>query len=146
MKFISRIKVRSYECDMYGHVNNATFLNYCEIARVEFLNAMGYDLQSLMKEGFFLPIVRIEIDYKKPAYAGDDLELSVQWLERGRTSAVFEQKITKTDGSLLANVRVAWVVTDLKGRPISIPEEIITRYEKAFNTKAPMQKRSIEHG
>ncbi len=146
MIYRSHLKVRTYECDIYGHVNNAAFLNYCEFARVEFLNAMGYDLQSLMKSGFLLPIVKIEIEFKKPAFPGDNLQITVQWIERGRTSSVFLQEIHDNKGQLLAMARITWVVTDLKGKPISIPSEIIMAYEKTFDVQAPMPKRGIEHG
>lgn len=146
MIYKSRLKVRTYECDMYGHVNNATFLNYCEFARVEFLNAMGFDLQTLMKSGFLLLIVKIEIEYKKPAYAGDELEITVKWIERGRTSSVFLQEIYNVDGRLMISARVTWVVTDLKGKPLSIPLSIINGYEKAFDDEAPAPKKGIEHG
>ena len=34
----STLTTRSYECDSYGHVNNAVYLNYLEFARIRFLN------------------------------------------------------------------------------------------------------------
>ena len=63
--FETDIKARTYECDLYGHVNNATFLNYCELARVEFLEHLGFTLQTLKESGFILPIVKIEIEGKE---------------------------------------------------------------------------------
>ena len=131
--FKTNIKVRTYECDSYGHVNNATFLNYCEVARVELLEKMGYDLNGLKKAGFLLVIVKIEMEYKKPAYANDELEVNVGWIERGKTSAAFEQEIhnCKTN-ELIARVKIIWVSTDLKGKPIAIPDVLIESYQKTF--------------
>jgi YbgC/YbaW family acyl-CoA thioester hydrolase len=137
--FKTKLKVRTYECDSYGHVNNATFLNYCEFARVELLEKMGYDLAGLKNAGFLLVIVKIEIEYKKPAYANDELEISVNWIERGKTSAAFEQKIhNRKNDALIARARIIWVSTDLKGKPIAIPDVLIDSYKKNFGNIPPL--------
>ncbi len=131
--FETELKVRSYECDMYGHVNNASFLNYCEFARIEFLEAMGYSLQGLQQAGLVMPIVKIEIEYKSQAFASETLIVSADWILRGKTSAVFEQKINKKkDGTLVARVLVTWVATDLKGKPIAIPQDLLDRTKERF--------------
>lgn len=138
ISFEKDIKARSYECDLYGHVNNAAFLNYCEFARVEFLESMGYNLQGLQKAGFLLPIVKIEIEYKAPVYTGDELTVTVEWLRRGKSSSTFGQKIIKkASGKLAASVMITWVVTDLKGKPISIPQELLDRTQERFGELPP---------
>ena len=43
-KFTLKFKVRSYECDSYGHVNNAVYLNYLEFARMSALEENGFTL------------------------------------------------------------------------------------------------------
>ena len=140
--FKTRLKVRTYECDSYGHVNNATFLNYCEVARVELLEKIGYSLERLMKSGFFLVIIKIEMEYKKPAYANEELEVSVNWIERGTTSAVFEQEIVNTRNNLLvAKAKVVWVSTDLNGKPTAIPSELIKDYSKMFGYLPPIKNK-----
>ena len=133
--FKTTLKVRTYECDSYGHVNNATFLNYCEVARVELLNKMGYDLDGLKKAGFLLVIVKIEMEYKRPAYANDELEISVDWIERGKTSAAFKQEIINQHNSeLIASAKIIWVTTDLKGKPIAIPDVLLKSYQHEFGS------------
>ena len=133
--FKTTLKVRTYECDSYGHVNNATFLNYCEVARVELLEKMGYDLDGLKKAGFLLVIVKIEMEYKNPAFANDELEITVEWKKHGRTSAVFEQEIHNLhQNDLVARAKVIWVATDLKGKPIAIPEVLLDSYQKTFGS------------
>ncbi len=136
--FETELKARTYECDMYGHVNNAAFLNYCEFARVEFLEALGYSLQGLQKAGFVLPIIKIEIEYKTPVFAGDNLIVSVEWIGRGKSSAVFEQKIIKkNENKIAANVVITWVTTNLSGKPIAIPEELLEHVQEQFNELPP---------
>ena len=131
--FETEIKVRTYECDLYGHVNNAAFLNYCEFARVEFLNELGFTLESLKEKGFLLPVVKIEIEYKRPAFPGDQLLLTLEWLKKGRSSSQFRQEIfNKITGELITQILVTWVVTNLKGTPISIPDELSQRYQQKY--------------
>jgi len=127
--FSTSLRVRTYECDLYGHVNNAVFLNYFEMARVEFLYYLGFSLQSLKKEGFLLPIVKIDIEYKKPVFPGEELELVVEWTKKGTTSAVFRQEALR-DGEVTAAANVTWVVTDLNGKPINFPQSLLKAFEE----------------
>ena len=52
MKHITELSVRSYECDSYGHVNNAVYLNYLEFARMDFLDASGFRYKDFVAAGF----------------------------------------------------------------------------------------------
>jgi len=130
--FSTSLRVRTYECDLYGHVNNAVFLNYFEMARVEFLYYLGFTLQALQKAGFLLPIVKIEIEYKKPVFPGERLDLSLEWTKKGNSSAVFHQEALR-NGEVVAAADVTWVVTDLRGRPVNMPLTIL----EAFKKKCP---------
>ncbi len=139
--FETELKARTYECDMYGHVNNAAFLNYCEFARVEFLEYLGFTLQSLKQAGFILPIVKVEIEYKWPVLANEQLNISVDWVLRGKSSAVFEQTIfNKTANKISAKVRITWVVTNLEGKPISMPAELLDRIQAAYGELPPKKQ------
>ena len=136
--FKTCLTVRTYECDLYGHVNNAVFINYCETARVEFLYALGFSLQSLKEKGFLLPIVKIEIEYKKPVFPGEELQISVDWIKKGKSSSVFQQDIVrKRDDVLTAGALVTWVVTDLRGKPIPMPSELLETFYQKFGIYPP---------
>jgi len=140
IKYETTLKARTFECDMYGHVNNASFLNYCEAARVDFLNHLGFSLKSLIKNGWLLPIVKIEINYKLPVFADDELLVSVIWKSRRQTSAVFEQEvIKKSNGQLAARAEITWVSTDLKNTPIPIPLEMLDCISKEFGELPEVQ-------
>lgn len=144
--FETSLKVRTYECDSYGHVNHATFLNYCEYARVEFLQVLGFDLQGLLKMGFLLPIVKIEIEYKKPVFPNEELRLTIEWLSVGKTSAVFQQMIYRNQGSQpVVQAKVTWVATDLKGKPVQIPEALIKSYHAKTGLLPPQKANNGLH-
>ena len=63
--------VRDYECDLAGMVNNATYLNYIEHTRHEFLKSNGVDFAALARQGIYLIVVRIELDYLYPLRSGE---------------------------------------------------------------------------
>ena len=131
--FETGLKVRTYECDIYGHVNNATFLNYCETARIEFLNHLGYSLVELRKKGWLLPIVKIVVDYKLPLFAEEKIKVTVCWKKRKNSSAVFIQEIIKQDsGKLAARLEITWVATDLQNKPVPIPQEMLDRIYELY--------------
>lgn len=123
--FESRHKVRSYECDSYGHVNNATYLNFLEFARMEALEQKSLTLSKLKQLGFMVLIRRVEIDYKFPASMGDHLIIRTYVSEHRRTSGTFTQEITReNDKKLIITANVTWVFTNLQGRPMAIPPVI----------------------
>lgn len=123
--FKSIHKVRSYECDSYGHVNNATYLNFLEFARMEILEKKSLTLDKLKKMGFLVLIRRVEIDYKFPAGMEDILIIKTYVSEHRRTSGTFAQEvIRKNDKKPIAAANVTWVFTNLQGRPVQMPPVI----------------------
>jgi len=116
------LRVRTYECDSYGHVNNANYLNYLEYARYELLKDVGFDYQRAVDAGYGVFIVRIEIDYKRPAVADDLLTIKTWPLKKRAASGTFAQEIRRGD-DLLVEAKVTWAFVDSKGSPAKIPPE-----------------------
>lgn len=73
--FCLDFRVRDYECDLQGIVNNANYLHYLEHTRHEFLLSKGISFSDLHNEGTDLIIVRIEIDYKFPLKSKDSFKV-----------------------------------------------------------------------
>jgi len=117
------LRVRTYECDIYGHVNNANYLNYLEYARYEYLRDMEFDFAETTKAGYGTFIARIEIDYKLPALADDELTIKTWPVKKGAVSGTLAQEIRRGD-TLLAAAKVTWAFVDIKtGMPVKIPKE-----------------------
>ena len=116
------LTVRTYECDSYGHVNNANYLNYLEYARHQFLKDSGFDYLAMMKAGYGVYVVRIEIDYKKPAFAEDELLLKSRPVKKGAVSGIIAQEIWRGE-DLLVEAKVTWAFVDSKGTPAKIPPQ-----------------------
>jgi acyl-CoA thioester hydrolase len=114
------LKVRSYECDTYGHVNNAVYLNYLEAARHEFLAALGLDYAALRASGHGLVVARVDIRYRRPVVEGDSLAIYSRPLKRLRVGGIMEQRILKND-EVVAEAEVTWVSIDGRGRAAPLP-------------------------
>jgi len=121
--FEAYLKVRTYECDSYGHVNNAVYLNYLEYGRMELLGAKGLSLERIKKKGVFIVIRRVEIDYKATAREGDELVVRTYLKGYTKMKGIFCQEILKkSDQTALVKANVTWVFTNLNGRLVPIPE------------------------
>ena len=117
------LTVRTYECDSYGHVNNANYLNYLEYARYELLKDIGFDYPKAVSAGYGVYITRIEIDYKRPAVTDDRLVIKTWPLKRGVASGTLAQEILRGD-DVLVRAKVTWAFVDSKGMPVRIPKEL----------------------
>ncbi len=118
------IKVRTYECDEYAHVNNAVYLNYLEHARVEFLDHVGFPYRELRQKGYGVVVTNISIDYHRELLAGDEITIATTPLEVGRVSGVFEQRILR-QGVLIARATVRWAFLNQDGRPQRLGDELV---------------------
>ena len=122
MIYECKLIVRTYECDSYGHVNNANYLNYLEYARYELLRDAGFDYPAAVSAGYGVYIARIEIDYKKPAFCDDELNIRSWPTKKGAVSGVITQEISRGE-DLLAAAKVTWAFVDSRGLPVKIPPE-----------------------
>lgn len=116
------LRVRTYECDGYNHVNNANYLNYLEYARYEYLRDIGFDYNKAFQAGFGVYIARIEIDYKMPAFIDDVLTIKSRPVKKGAVSGIIAQEIWRGN-DLLIKAKITWAFVDSKGKPVKIPPE-----------------------
>jgi len=103
-------KVRDYECDLQGIVNNSVYQNYLEHTRHEFLleNDVSFDL--LHQQGVDAVVARIEMAYKTPLKSGDEF-ISKLYVTKEGVKYVFHQTIfRKSDNKVCLKAKVDTVV------------------------------------
>ena len=66
------VRVRTYELDSFGHVNNAEYLHYLEEARSEYLRQLGLSFNDFERLGVHLVIIEAHVRYVTPARYGDE--------------------------------------------------------------------------
>lgn len=85
-------KVRDYECDLQGIVNNANYQHYLEHTRHEFLSSTGMSFAELHKQGVDPVVARIHIAFKTPLASGDEF-VSKLYLKKDGIRYIFYQDI-----------------------------------------------------
>ena len=99
-KFTHEMKVRDYECDLQGIVNNANYQHYMEHSRHELLDSLGVNFGKLHEDGIDAMVAKITIEYKTPLRSGDKFVVGIN-LERKGPKIIFYQDIYRLpDGNL----------------------------------------------
>ena len=120
--FRSELQVRGYELDAYGHVNNAVYLNYAEYARWCMIEEVTGGQDYFQKNACAPVVARVEIDYKKPCYLGDRLQIETKLLELRKRVGVFQHVILRGNQTV-TEMRVTFVVVGTGGRAIAFPSD-----------------------
>ena len=99
-KFTHEMKVRDYECDLQGIVNNANYQHFMEHSRHELLSKLGVNFGKLHEDGIDAMVAKITIEYKIPLRSGDKFVVGIN-LERKGPKIIFYQDIYRlSDGKL----------------------------------------------
>ena len=91
-KFTHEMKVRDYECDLQGIVNNANYQHYMEHSRHEMLESLGVNFGKRHEDGIDAMVAKITIEYKIPLRSGDKFIVGIN-LERKGPKIIFYQDI-----------------------------------------------------
>ena len=99
--FKLELKVRDYECDLQGVVNNSNYQRYMEHTRHEYLESLGENFALLHEKGIDAFVSRVEIKFKHSLRCGDRF-LSCMNIRREGVKLVFEQDIFRMPENVLA--------------------------------------------
>jgi acyl-CoA thioester hydrolase len=131
-RFSKRVEVRFRDCDPLGHVNNAVYATYFEIARFSYWReALGYS----EGDGFLFIMARVECNFRSQARVGELLDVQLRLSGIGRTSFTFDYRVVEaTDGRLVADGSSVQVMFDYPTqRPVPVSEDFrarVSRYEQ----------------
>jgi len=114
----TEIIVRGYYIDVFGHVNNARYLEFLEEARWALFDEKA-NFADLAREDFVFIVVNININisYKLPAYLHDVLCVKTGLDQLGHRSAILRQIVkNKATGAVVADAKVTFVFVDIKAQ------------------------------
>lgn len=120
------VRVRYAETDQMGVVYHGNYAQYFEMGRVEWLRNLGISYKWMEENGVMLPVVSLQMNYKKPARY-DDL-LRVKTILKSQTSVKieFDYEIYNEQNDLLTTGYSMLVFVDMKtGRPM-VPPSYVT--------------------
>ncbi len=117
------VRVRTYELDSFGHVNNSVFLNYLEEARSEYLKQRGLSFHDFARLGVQLVIVEATVRYISPARYGDEIEVVGVFQPVKAASLMITYTLTeKHTGRLLATAETKGAFIEAAtGKPTRAP-------------------------
>lgn len=107
------MKVRDYEVDSEGIVNNAVYLHYLEHTRHEFCEWAGLSFREMHSRGIDPVLSRVEIDYRTPLRLGGSMVSKLNISRKGPLF-VFHQDIFTPEGEPVVTA-VVYVATIVNG-------------------------------
>ena len=123
----SRFKVRYYECDLYGHVNNTNYLRYMQEAAFEASAAAGYDAARYEQMNRAWYVRATDVDYIRPLKFDDEIEIKT-WIadfRRVTSRRAYELRLVAT-GELVGKGSTDWAFVDrTTERPAPIPDSLL---------------------
>ena len=122
-KFSTHIEVRFRDLDALGHVNNAVYLTYFEIARLHYWKKL-FGNDAFHRHSFV--VVRAECNYRSPAHSGEVLQVFAKVSEMKRSSFIFEYEIVEPQtGRIVADGSTVQACFDPKEkRAKPIPQDL----------------------
>jgi len=122
-------KIFGYECDIYGHLNNANYLHLYEEARAEALEEMDMSIEELSEEGVHIYLSEINLTFKIGLPMGEKVIISTRMIKATRATSIWKQEIFNSAGDLCntAIIRGAFIKD---GKPFRISRELFEDYKK----------------
>lgn len=119
------LRVRGYHLDGYRHVNNARYLEFMEEGRWAFFDQHPRLMDELQQAGRAFVVVNLNIDYCAAAGHGDDLCVLTGMVNVGERSALCHHRIYRSDGVLIAQADLTFVLLDMKSnKAVAIEGEL----------------------
>ncbi|MFY7936506.1 MAG: acyl-CoA thioesterase [Flavobacterium sp.] len=119
------VRVRYAETDQMGVVYHGNYAQYFEMGRVEWLRNLGVSYKWMEENGVMLPVVSLEMNYKKPARYDDELRVKTILKSQTSVKIEFDYEIYNEQNQLLTTGYSMLVFVDMKsGRPIVPPSYV----------------------
>lgn len=129
-RFKLDFKVRDYECDLQGVVNNSVYQNYLEHTRHEFLLTSGIDFAALAQQGINLVVVRAELDYLAPLRSADRFWVGLNIERRSRLRFDFLQDIHRLpDDRPVLKAKITGTAVDTQGKVRIAPDAFLKLFD-----------------
>ncbi len=132
--FETKLRVRYGETDQMGYVYYGVYAQYYEVGRVELLRSLGISYRELEEEGFALPVVNFEINYKKAAHYDDELTIRTTIKELPSARVEFHYETINEGKELLNFGRVVLVFVEKKSKkPCFTPEIVMNKLKEKLS-------------
>ena len=122
----SYVKVRYAETDQMGVVYHGNYAQYLEIARIEWLAALGISYKKMEEEGVMLPVYELNLRFKKSAKFDDVLRIETKLSKIPGVRIEFTYEIFNQHDELLTQAGTTLIFMNIEqNRPIKCPQYIL---------------------
>ncbi len=123
---VTSLRVRYVETDQMGVVHHSAYLAWLEVGRTEYLRRRGLSYRDLEGLGIRMPVLKVELEYLRPALYDDVLRVSARLEAASAVRFSFAYEVRR-DGeeALLCRGRTHHAATGLDGRPRRLPPDIL---------------------
>ncbi len=126
----TKLRVRYSETDAQGIVNNANYLSYFEVGRVEWLRAAGLSYKELEARGYGFVVVEVRAFYKGAARFDDELTLRTRLAALSKASFHFEYVLLRGSEVLATGYTRHGCIALASGRPSRLPGDLVARLQE----------------
>ena len=122
-------KIFGFECDIYGHLNNAKYLQIYEEARADALEQMEMPIRKLRELGISIYLTRIIMDFKKGIQLEEIIKIESSVIELNKISSLWKHEIFNSENQL-CNTAIVKGVFVKDGKPSRLSKEIYEHFLK----------------
>lgn len=128
---ISRIRVRYAETDRMDVVYHSNYLVWFETARILMLDDIGIPYREIENRGLFIPVLAASIEYRRPAYFDDHLEVHLFMREKPRARFSMNYEVRREE-AVLAVGTTTHAFMDSAGKGLRPPEDFLDSINAAW--------------
>jgi len=125
-------RVKFFDTDTFGIVHHSNYIRWFETGRVEFLRALGIDLNEMMSDGILFPIIEVAAKFHAPAKFDDELEIFTAAEALTRAKMKFTYEIRKRGEEKILAEGTSTNVFTSGGKICRLPEKFSARLARGL--------------
>ena len=132
--FEHKIRVEYHHTDQMGIVHHSNYVKFFEVARTEWLRAIGLTYAEMERRGVMMPIVDVAVKYRNPAVYDELISVTAFVDELPMARMSFRYEVRGEDGREIATGSTTLGFIDKETRrPQRAPKWLLEVLEKEYN-------------
>lgn len=126
ISFETKIRVEYHHTDQMGIVHHSNYVKFFEVARTEWLRAMGITYAEMERRGVMMPIVDVAVKYRNPALYDELISVTAFVDEAPMARMTFRYEVRGEDGREIASGSTTLGFIDSQTRrPVRAPQWLL---------------------